>query len=229
MFAKGTKLRLRASQRSSHDCELPLPKQLVNASRTESQRFTRLPFVFTLKRIQTGVFFKEEENLSAISVPLCRESSVSRLPKALFRELNGRCSYRAWASCHQICPHRLLLERYRGMRPPRGHRVTPGEPHRPRELGTDLKVWLAFFRWQAQAGWLQCDEPRRDLTMKLPRDLRIGQTDNFRPSFGSRADTRGFREGRQGSREKPDHPVWWDNQRCYRFHPYWTRNLKYAP
>jgi hypothetical protein len=86
------------------------------------------------------------------------------------------------------------------------------------------RVWNPPARWAA----VPITNCERNEHVRLPRDLRIGQTDNFQSSFGSRADTRGFREGRQGSRERPDRLCEWNRQRCYKVHPYWTSNLKYV-
>jgi hypothetical protein len=60
------------------------------------------------------------------------------------------------------------------------------------------------------------------------RIITIDDSGSRSPSQGSRADTRGFREGRQGRCEKPDRQVSWNRQRCYKVHPYWTNNLKYV-
>jgi hypothetical protein len=151
------------------------------------------------------------------------------LPKALFRELNGRCSYREEASHHQIMTHRPLRWCLSSVQ-------TSIFGFGP-EVGVVLRG-----NFRNGSGLSSREKPRRSTlppppyansernepTMRLPRELRIVTTDDYQASFGSRADTRGFREGRQGRCEKPDGWVPWNRQRCYKAHPYWTSNLKYV-
>jgi hypothetical protein len=177
-----------------------------------------------------------EKTLCAISIPLCRESSVSRLPKALFRELNGRCSDRLRKSHHQIMSHGPPWES-----PLESSSKSPGESDRPQGfvavyspiaayltlVGLAVRLsstsCVTFVRWRAKAGCSNLNDSIAKLLREKPIDTKM----TIFP-FGSSADTRGFREGRQGSRERPDRLCEWNRQRCYKVHPYWTSNLKYV-
>ena len=190
------------------------------------------------------LFYKEVEVLCAICKLLnLRSFRISRLPKALFRELVGN-SY-PWDSRHQILMHLLLLGGLSSVQ----SRLLAGEARAGRHpqvrllptvlntLGVikltlssvsgprGLDRWRSILRRCSSARFPITNSERNEPSMKLPRELRIISTDDSRPRV---VVSRGFREGRQGSREKPDRTVWWNAQRCYRTHPYWTESLKYV-
>jgi len=169
-----------------------------------------------------GCIFDLEEH---ISIPSIRSHTrpVSRLPKALFRELNGRCSYQrclCLGSRHQISMT-TLSGKY------------PSLSVHPTSCGriaanVSRRVWNSP-AWVAAAPLTNCE--RNEPMTRSTAWKRIIKIDDSRPCLdtpGSRADTRGFREGRPGRCEKPDRQVSWNRQRCYRVHPYWTNNLKYV-
>jgi len=194
------------------------------------------------------VFFKEEDSLRAIPIHLNPVVLVSRLPKALFRELSGRCSYqRDLTTDHQIkskgLPQGSILwnTRFGRIAVTAGFPLAPEPPHaslvRKRIscwLTTDVSSTSRFAVLASRAmeeptswtNWLSIE------MNSISRILREKPIDNLisqqSPLQGSRADTRGFREGRQGRCEKPDRQVSWNRQRCYKVHPYWTNNLKYV-
>jgi len=197
--------------------------------------------------IHKGVFFKEEETLRAIPVLLNPVVLVSRLPKALFRELSGRCSYqKSLDGDHQINPYGFSQgpivwnTRFGLIEVTVGFQLRPEPPHaslvrkRISWFTTDVSSTSRFACWPPGGivepfpwtNWLSIE---MNSISRILREKPIGNLISLSPlSKGSRADAIGFREGRPGRCEKPDRQVSWNRQRCYKVHPYWTNNLKYV-
>jgi hypothetical protein len=101
-------------------------------------------------------------------------------------------------------------------------RKTPGEPHRRKELGTDLVVWHAFFRSRARAGWSNVNDTRTKT---------IGRKDSPRYVFDqevpvwSKGIQESFRRGPRERAETPKNPL---ARRAHKVHPYFSDNLRYA-
>jgi hypothetical protein len=114
---------------------------------------------------------------------------------------------------HRFTPH---------VRPLVSSRKTPGEPHRRKELGTDLEVWHAFFRWRARAGWSNVNDTRTKT---------IGRKDSPRYVFDqelpvwSKGIQESFRRGPRERAETPKNPL---ARRAHKVHPYFSDNLRYA-
>jgi hypothetical protein len=179
---------------------------------------------------------------------------VSRLPKALFRELSGRCSdpeisnlfntpSRCCSENHQFTPHcpaigvypyPVQLTRFRwglGFLLVRHYRYTNIrlEPNINRDL-VPMAIRVLPTRREFRGCYLgNVNDTRRKQIGRKDSPRYLFTEEPKRPtSQESRADTRGFPEGRQGRCEKPDRSRPWNAQRCYRVHPYWTNNLRYV-
>ena len=137
----------------------------------------------------------------------CHTVLVSRLPKALFRVLRG---YTDRESHHQIMTHRLL------------RKLCQVHPTSCGNSAASMSRWV----WNPPAGEaaVPITNCERNEPVRLPRDLRIVTTDDYLSQKVAWAP----REGRQGSRERPDRRVDPLSRRSHSFHPYWSQNLKYV-
>ena len=183
-------------------------------------------FVFVLASYRRSFLQRRRGLVCYMQTPQPSDLPISRLPKALFRVLVGYTDREA--SHHQTVTHRLFQATLRSLillklREGEGTDV-------PRVRGPShffsKKTDLRLQRTPGMlCSFLFTNSERNETPMRLPRELRIVPEDDYTASVGS---YQRHREGRQGSREKPDRPVWWNAQRCYKAHPYWTSNLKYA-
>jgi len=174
-----------------------------------------------------GVLTKKSDTVVLSFPPYCQ---VSRLPKALFRELSGRCSDPEGGSRHQIKTTTSTSLAQGRLDHQVGHRRDTHALPRSTRTTNSKPGWFACWSVFVSRPWARLFATcvrilNESKQLQRPRWMEIVKFDDSAPSQGSRADTRGFREGRQGRCEKPKQ---WDRRYCYSVHPYWTNNLKYV-
>jgi hypothetical protein len=190
----------------------------------------------------TEVFLQRRRFFCSYTCSPHLDYRVSRLPRALFRGLSGRCPDPAEITprSHQIYPTATFPE---GLGRPSVQTPTvwwvkgfgaPAGIGRILIFSVGAKLTEAWETLPIPAGMrsFPVTNSERNEPMTLSGLLRKQQSRKERllqePPQGDSADTRGFREGRQGRCERPDRPGQWNRIRCYRVHPYWTDNLKYV-
>jgi hypothetical protein len=198
-----------------------------------------------------GVFFKEEETLCAIPIPLNPVVLVSRLPKALFRELNGRCSYQKRIFCrnHQIYPDGPPQRVASSKQVQSSFNEEGGRLSAPFGASTQNEFYLRinFNSWSANQEGMwpvllhKCE--RNEPVTTIPSTKGIGQsrlprylftevvTTRVKESPRDRLSLNPSEEGSLGRLRNPimrDRYQSWNSRLAYRTHPYFSANLRYV-